>query len=64
VAGKSTLYCAGYVRYQNLPRTPEIVGAEQEQEQRTFTEGDVVYINWGAKQGITFDQHFEIIVLG
>jgi len=61
VAGRSTLYCAGQIRYQNLPKTPEIVGAEQEQEQRTFVEGDVVYLNWGSQQGIKPGDQFEII---
>ncbi len=61
VAGRSTLYCAGYIRYQNFPQTPEIVGAEQEQEQRTFVEGDVVYLNWGAQQGIKSGDQFQII---
>ncbi|HJP90546.1 MAG TPA: FlgT C-terminal domain-containing protein [Pyrinomonadaceae bacterium] len=61
VAGKSRLYCAGYIRYQRLPHMPEIVGAEQEQEQRTFAEGDVVYINAGSQQGIKEGQNFQII---
>src|SRR5215475_14480032 len=61
VAGRSTLYCAGYIRYQNFPETPEIVGAEQEQEQRTFVEGDVVYLNWGTAQGIKTGDQFQII---
>jgi hypothetical protein len=61
VAGRSTLYCAGHIRYQNLPQTPEIVGGEQEQEQRTFVEGDVVYLNWGIQQEIKPGDRFEII---
>jgi len=61
VAGKYRLYCAGYIRYQRLPHMPEIVGAEQEQEQRTFAEGDVVYINQGSRQGIKEGQNFQII---
>ena len=61
VAGKSSLYCAGYIRYQRLPHMPEIVGAEEEQEQRTFAEGDIVYINAGSQQGIKKGQNFQII---
>lgn len=61
VAGRATLYCAGYIRYQRLPQTPEIVGAEQEQEQRTFADGDVVYLNAGSQQGIKEGQTFQII---
>jgi len=61
VAGKSSLYCAGYIRYQRLPRMPEIVGAEEEQEQHTYADGDVVYLNEGSQQGIREGQSFQII---
>ena len=61
VAGRTNLYCAGYIRYQRFPKSPEIVGAEGEPEQRTFAEGDVVFLNWGAQQGIKEGQQFEII---
>jgi hypothetical protein len=40
---------------------PEIVGAVEEQEQRNFANGDVVYINAGSRQGITEGQSFQII---
>ncbi len=61
VAGKSSLICAGYIRHQRLPQMPEIVGAEEEQEQRKFADGDVVYLNRGAAQGIKEGQTFQII---
>jgi len=61
VIGRTGLYCAGYIRYQRFPKTPEIVGAEQEQEQRTFAEGAIVYLNAGSQQGIHEGQDFEII---
>jgi len=61
IAGKSNLYCAGYIKYQRFGPTPEIVGAEGEPEQRTFAEGDTVYLNWGAAQGLKEGQQFEVI---
>jgi hypothetical protein len=61
VAGKFSLYCAGYIRHQPLPDLPEIVGAEEEQEQRTYADGDIVYLNAGSKQGIKEGQNFQII---
>lgn len=61
VAGESSLYCAGYIRHQRLPRMPEIVGAEDEQEQRTYADGDIVYLNAGSQQGIKEGQNFQII---
>jgi hypothetical protein len=61
VIGKSSLNCAGYILYPRLPQMPEIVGAEQEQEQRTYADGDVVYLNAGSQQGIKEGQNFQII---
>lgn len=61
VAGQSQLFCAGYVRLQRLPDMPEIVGAENEQEQRMFTDGNIVYINAGSRQGIAEGQNFQLI---
>ena len=61
VAGESTLYCAGYIHYQKLPHMPEIVGALEEQEQRTYANGDVVYLNAGSQQSIKEGQSFQII---
>jgi hypothetical protein len=40
---------------------PEIVGAEEEQEQRNFTDGEVVYVNQGSQQGIKVGDRFQII---
>ena len=61
VAGDSALFCAGYIRYQKLPHMPEIVGAQDEQEQRTYADGDIVYLNEGSQQGIKEGQTFQII---
>ena len=61
VIGKTSLYCAGFIRHEPLPKMPEIVGAEEEQEQRKFSDGDIVYLNAGADQGIKEGQSFQII---
>src|SRR5262245_31677651 len=61
IAGRTNLYCAGYIRYQRFSRSPEIVGAESEPEHRTFAEGDIVFLNWGAEQGIKEGQQLQII---
>jgi hypothetical protein len=61
VAGRSDTYCAGYIQYVPAPINPEIVGGEQEQEQRVYVEGDYVFINAGAQQGIKVGQEFSIV---
>ena len=61
IAGKSSLYCAGFVRHERLGQMPEIVGGEEEQEQRKFSYSDVVYLNAGSAQGVKEGQVFQII---
>jgi len=61
VAGESALFCAGHIRYQRFGETPEIVGAEEEQEQRTYSDGDIVYLNAGSRHGVKEGQNFQII---
>lgn len=61
VAGHTDLYCAGFIQYAPAPINPEIVGGEQEQEQRTYAEGDYVFINAGSQQGTQVGQEFAIV---
>lgn len=61
VANRSTLLCAGFIKFQRIPDSPEIVGAEQEQEQRIFSDGDIVYLNAGSQQGIKDGDRFQVI---
>lgn len=60
VAGRSLLYCAGYIKYQRFAEVPQIVGAEEEQELRGLTDGEVIYMNWGSRQGIKVGDRFQI----
>jgi hypothetical protein len=61
VAGRTDLYCAGYMQYAPAPVSPEIVGGEEEQEQRVYAEGDVVYINAGSDQGVRVGQEYQVV---
>jgi hypothetical protein len=61
VASRSTLLCAGFIKFQRIPESPEIVGGEQEQEQSVFTDGDIVYLNAGSQQGIKDGDRFQVI---
>ncbi|MGH9903814.1 MAG: hypothetical protein ACRD68_18550, partial [Pyrinomonadaceae bacterium] len=63
VARESESQCGGYIEYAPASLTKlEIVGGEQEQEQRVYAEGDYVFINIGAQQGwVTVGQEFSVI---
>jgi hypothetical protein len=62
IAGRTDLYCAGFIQYVPFP-TPalQIVGGEQEQEQRAYAEGDYVFINTGSQQGVRVGQTFSVV---
>lgn len=59
--GMATLQCVGYFRMPVLNNLPQIVGGEQEQEKTIYAGGDYVYLDSGARQGITVGQRFQII---
>lgn len=59
--GESDARCAGFIQYQPTASDLEIVGGEQEQERRSFWQGDNVYINAGAQQNIAVGQEFSVV---
>jgi hypothetical protein len=61
VAGSNNLYCAGYVETGTVNTADEIVGAEDEIEQRIFAQGDEVYISMGANRGVKVGDMFSVI---
>lgn len=61
VTGKSNLYCSGFIQYAPAPNNLQIVGGEQEQEQRVYASGDYVYINAGAQQGVREGDEYIVI---
>ncbi|HEY0404348.1 MAG TPA: FlgT C-terminal domain-containing protein [Pyrinomonadaceae bacterium] len=62
VAKRTDLYCAGFIQYVPFP-TPalQIIGAEQEQERRAYSQGDYVYINAGERQGVKVGDTFSVV---
>jgi hypothetical protein len=59
--GRGNLECAGYFRLPPLKGLPQIVGGEQEQEQRIYATGHFVYIDAGSQQGVKEGQEFHVI---
>lgn len=60
VARGNNLYCAGYISKNQITESPEIVGGEQEQEQYNYKQGDFIYLNAGAQQGVKIDDRYAI----
>lgn len=58
VTGSTSLYCGGFIQYAPAPNGLQIVGGEEEQEQRTYSSGDIVYINAGSQDGVREGQEY------
>jgi hypothetical protein len=61
VAGANELYCGGFIQYAPAPNKLQIIGGEEEQEQRVYSQGDIVYINAGSNQGVKEGQEFSVV---
>lgn len=61
IASASELYCGGFIQYAPAPNKLQIVGGEQEQEQRVYSQGNYVYINAGRDQGVTVGQEYSVV---
>jgi hypothetical protein len=53
--------CAGFIEYEPAQPAIQVVGGEQEQEQNSYSDGDYVYINAAASQGLTVGQEFSVV---
>lgn len=61
VVGKSDLYCAGYVQTEPISTSTEVVGAENEKDQYIYFEGNLLYINSGASNGVSEGDMFSVV---
>lgn len=61
VAGANNLYCAGYVQTSPVNVDNKIVGAENEQEQFVYSQGQDMYISMGANKGVQVGDLFAVI---
>ena len=49
---RKDLYCSGIVSTEAIPRDTYVITGEGSNYKITFQEGDYVYVNKGAKQGV------------
>jgi hypothetical protein len=61
LAAGNNLYCAGYVEEGTVDTSIKIVGAENEQEQFIYSQGNNVFINAGASRGVKVGDMFAVI---
>lgn len=60
-ATETELICGGYIEYAPNYNGFEVVGGEEEQEQRTFNVNDMVFISAGSQQGVKVGQEFQVV---
>lgn len=61
VAAGNNLYCAGYVETGTVNTESKIVGAENEQEQFIYGQGNNLYISLGSNRGVKIGDVFSVI---
>jgi hypothetical protein len=61
VALGNNLYCAGFIQRAKVDTSYEIVGAENEQEQFVYSQGQFIYIRAGADKGVKVGDMFSVI---
>ena len=55
------LYCSGVVTNESVPKDTYVITGEQSNYKITFSEGDYIYINKGASQGVKVGDQFQVI---
>jgi hypothetical protein len=57
----SEMKCGGFIEFAPRDYRLEIVGGEQEQEQRVYTQGDFIFVNAGSDFGLRSGEEFVVI---
>ncbi|MDT5157724.1 MAG: hypothetical protein QOC61_1727 [Acidobacteriota bacterium] len=60
-ARPSEAACGGFIEQTPPANQIQIVGAEQERERRVFGQGEMVFIDAGAQQGLKVGQEFSVV---
>ncbi len=58
---ESEFECSGFIEHQPPASRLEIIGAEEEQEQRHFAEGDYLYISGGTQAGVRVGDEYSVV---
>jgi hypothetical protein len=61
VAKGNNLGCAGYIQKAPVNTRFEVVGAEEEQEQHVYAQGEYIYLNFGANTGVKENDRYSVI---
>ena len=55
------IYCSGMVTTESVPRDTYVITGEESSVENAFMEGDYLYINKGANQGVKVGDQFSVV---
>ena len=55
------MYCSGVISDKPVPNETYVISGEDSRYKSTFQQGDYVYINRGAEQGVKVEDEFEVV---
>lgn len=61
VAERNNVYCAGYIQTAPINTNFEIVGADDEKEQYTYSQNEFVYVNQGSGNGVKVGDVYSVV---
>ena len=61
VPSESDVYCSGMATDQPIPNETYVISGENSRYKNAFRQGDYVYINRGADQGVRVGDVFEVV---
>ena len=61
VAERNNVYCAGYIQTAPINTNFEIVGSKDENEQFSYSQNELMYVNQGASNGVKVGDVFSVV---
>ncbi len=61
VAVRNNLYCAGYIQRSDVNTNLKVIGADDEKDQHIYAQGDELYLNSGAVDGVKVGDMFAVV---
>lgn len=61
VAGRNSLYCAGYIQSNAISTANKIIGGQDEADKFIYAQNDYLYINMGNDKGVNVGDVFAVI---
>ena len=61
IAGRNSLYCAGFIQSNAISTGNTIIGAKDEADRYNFSQNDFLYINMGRNKGVNVGDIFAVV---